>query len=302
VSEQKAGFIAVIGKPNAGKSSLLNWLLDEKIAMVSKKANATRKRTNAIVMHGLTQFIFIDTPGIHESERLLNKFMLEETIKAMGDADLILFLLPATDSLQSYKDFLSKEPKTPHVVLLTKCDKVTNKKLLEKLSEFEPYKSNFKTLIPISVKHKNAKNYLLNELQKFIPKHPYFYDPELISTQMMREIYAEYIREAVFEFVSDEVPYSSHVIIDKVEESEKLDKVYATIIVEKENQKNILIGQGGKTIKKIGIYAREMMEKIVNKQIFIKISVNCSRNWTKNEKILTKLGLFVNKKAFFMIQ
>ncbi|MDR1007008.1 MAG: GTPase Era [Campylobacteraceae bacterium] len=290
VSEQRAGFVAVIGKPNAGKSSLLNWLLDEKIAMVSKKANATRKRTNAIVMYGLTQFVFIDTPGIHNSEKLLNKFMLEETIKAIGDADLILFLSPATDFLQSYKDFLSKEPKTPHIVLLTKCDKITNKQLLEKLSEFEPYKSNFKTLIPISIKQKGAKNYLLNELQKFIPKHPYFYDPELISTQMMREIYAEYIREAIFEFVSEEVPYSSHVLIDRVEENEKIDRVYATIIVEKENQKNILIGQGGKTIKKISIYARQMMEKLTGKQIFIKISINCNKNWTKNEKILINFG------------
>jgi GTP-binding protein Era len=286
VSEEKAGFIAVIGKPNAGKSSLLNWLLDEKIAMVSKKANATRKRANIIVMHESTQFIFIDTPGIHESERLLNKFMLEETMRAMEDADLILFLLPVTDSLQSYKDFLSKKPKIPHVVLLTKCDKITNKQLLKKLSEFEPYKSNFKTLIPISIKHKSAKNYLLNELQKFMPKHPYFYDPELISTQMMREIYAEYIREAVFEFVSDEVPYSSYVVIDRIEEGEKLDKIYATIMVEKENQKNILIGQDGKTIKKIGIYARQLMEKLTNKQIFIKIFINCNKNWTKNEKIL----------------
>ncbi|MDR2635603.1 MAG: GTPase Era [Campylobacteraceae bacterium] len=286
MSEEKAGFIAVIGKPNAGKSSLLNWLLDEKIAMVSKKANATRKRANIIVMHESTQFIFIDTPGIHESERLLNKFMLEETMRAMEDADLILFLLPVTDSLQSYKDFLSKKPKIPHVVLLTKCDKITNKQLLKKLSEFEPYKSNFKTLIPISIKHKSAKNYLLNELQKFMPKHPYFYDPELISTQMMREIYAEYIREAVFEFVSDEVPYSSYVVIDRIEEGEKLDKIYATIMVEKENQKNILIGQDGKTIKKIGIYARQLMEKLTNKQIFIKIFINCNKNWTKNEKIL----------------
>jgi GTP-binding protein Era len=290
VNEQKAGFIAVIGKPNAGKSSLLNWLLDEKIAMVSKKANATRKRANAIVMHESTQFIFVDTPGIHESEKLLNKFMLDETLKAMSDADLILFLSPATDSLQSYRDFLSKEPKAPHAVLLTKCDKITNKRLLEKLSEFEPYQSNFKAIIPISTKHAKGKKYLLEELQKFIPEHPYFYDPELISTQMMREIYAEQIREAVFEFVSDEVPYSSHVLIDKIEEGEKLEKIYATIVVEKENQKNILIGQGGSVIKKIGIQSRKTIEKLTNKKIFIKISVNSSKNWTKNEKILTKLG------------
>jgi GTP-binding protein Era len=290
VNKQRSGFVAVVGKPNAGKSSLLNWLLDEKIAMVSKKANATRKRTNAIVMHGSTQFIFVDTPGIHESEKLLNKFMLDETLKAIGDADLILFLSPATDSAQSYKDFLVKNPKIPHVLLITKCDKVNNDQLLQKISEFKDYQSNFRSLIPVSIKHQKGKTYLLDKLEKFIPEHPYYYDPDLITTQIMREIYAEYIREAVFEFVSDELPYSSDVIIDRVEEGNALDKIYATIIIEKESQKNILIGENGNVIKKIGIYSRNMIEKIINKKIFIKISVNCSKNWTKNEKILTKLG------------
>jgi len=290
MSEQRAGFIAVVGKPNSGKSSLLNWLVDEKIAMVSKKANATRKRANIIVMHNDTQFIFVDTPGIHESEKLLNKFMLEEALKAMGDCDLILFLSPVTDGLQSYKDFLAKSAGKPHIVLLTKCDMVKNEKVLSKITEFQNYQSNFKALIPVSTKHVKGKSYLLDELTKFIPQHPYFYDPELLTTQMMKDIYAEYIREAIFEFTSDEVPYSTNVVVDKVEEQNLIDKIYVTIICEKEGQKNIIIGSGGSTLKRIGSHSRKMIEKIINKQIFLKISVISNKNWTKNEKILTKFG------------
>jgi GTP-binding protein Era len=287
---QKAGFIAVIGKPNAGKSSLLNWLLDEKIAMVSKKANATRKRANIIVMHGSVQFIFIDTPGIHESEKLLNKFMLEESLKAMSDCDLILFLTPVTDSLQSYKDFLASNTNKPHIVLLTKCDTVNNEKILKKISEFETYQSQFKALMPISIKHYKAKTYLLEKLEKFIPEHPHFYDPELLTTQTMREIYKELIREAIYEFTNDEVPYSSDVIIDKVEENGKVYKIYADIIVEKESQKKIVIGSGGETLKRIGMYSRKLIEKIINKKIFLKISVKNNKKWTKSEKNLTRMG------------
>jgi GTP-binding protein Era len=283
---QKAGFIAVVGKPNAGKSSLLNWLVGEKMAMVSKKVNATRKRANIIVMHNNTQFIFVDTPGIHVSEKLLNKIMIEESLKAMSDCDLILFLTPVTDSLQSYKDFLTSHNNKPHIVLLTKCDMVDNEKVLKKITEFEIYQSQFKALIPISIKHYKSKMYLLNELEKFIPEHPYFYDPELLTTQTMREIYKELIREAIYKFTSDEVPYSSDVVITKVEEKEKIDKIYADIITEKEGQKNIIIGSGGETLKRIGIYSRKNIEKIINKQIFLKISVKNDKKWNKSAKNL----------------
>ncbi|MFV0480844.1 MAG: GTPase Era [Campylobacteraceae bacterium] len=283
-TKERAGFVAVVGKPNAGKSSLLNWLVDEKIAMVSKKANATRKRANVIVMHKDTQFIFVDTPGIHEKERVLNKFMLEESLKAMGDCDLILFLVPITDSIKSYQDFLALHNNKPHVVLLTKCDNVGNKQILEKLSEYNTLSANFKEIIPISIKHNSNKKYLLDSLEKYIPIHPFLFDPEILTTQMSKEIYKEYIREAIFQFTSDEVPYSSNVIIDKVEENEHIDNIFATIIVEKESQKAIVIGKDAATLKRIGKYAREEIEKLTNKQIFLKIYVFVDKNWTKSLK------------------
>jgi GTP-binding protein Era len=283
-NSQKAEFIAVVGKPNAGKSSLLNWLVDEKIAMVSQKANATRKRANIIVMHNNTQFIFVDTPGIHASEKLLNKFMLEEALKAMSDCGLILFLTPITDSLQSYKNFLELKTNKPHIILLTKCDTVSNEKILKKIAEFEVYQSHFKALIPISIKHNKSKKYLLDELEKFIPPNPYFYDPELLTTQSMREIYKEFIREAIYKFTNDEIPYLSDVVIDKVDEKGEIYNVYADIIVKRESQKNIVIGSGAGTLKKIGIYSRKMIEKIINKKIFLKISVKSDKKIAKNEK------------------
>ena len=144
----KAGYVAVIGRPNAGKSSLLNWLVGEKLALVSHKANATRKRLNIIAMHEETQIIFIDTPGIHEQERLLNQFMLEEAMKAMGDCDLILFLAPASDNIQNYLDFLAlKKSNVPHMILLTKTDSISQTALFNKITEYQAYlRLGFQTL------------------------------------------------------------------------------------------------------------------------------------------------------------
>jgi len=152
---QKAGFVAVVGRPNAGKSTLLNHLMGEKLAMVSKKAQATRKRMNMIVMHDNAQIIFIDTPGIHEKERLLNQFMLEEAMKAIGDADLILYLAPVTDSLKEYEKFLKlvEKKNTPHIVVLSKVDTASNEKVLQKLSEYNRYSDRFVAIIPFSIKH-----------------------------------------------------------------------------------------------------------------------------------------------------
>lgn len=289
---QKAGFVAIVGRPNAGKSSLLNWLVDEKIAMVSKKANATRKRANIIVMHKNTQIIFVDTPGIHEKERALNKFMLNETMKAIGDCDLVLFLAPAQDSLINYEKFLNINQNKKHIVLLTKTDESTKEQILNKLHEYSIYSDKYEAIFPISIKNRSDKNYLLDLLEKFIPNHPFLFDPEIITTQMIREIYKEFIREAIFEYTSDEVPYSSDVNIEKIEESEKLEKIFATIIVEKESQKAIMIGKNADTLKRIGKHSRLMIEDLSGKKIYLKLQVDINTNWTKNEQKLKKYNYF----------
>jgi len=283
----KAGFVAVVGRPNAGKSTLLNWLVGEKLAMVSKKAQATRKRMNIIVMHDNAQIIFVDTPGIHEKERLLNQFMLSEAVKAIGDCDLVLFLAPAKDRLDHYEKFLKLNTKNrPHIVVLTKIDEVSNQALLEKISEYQKYQERFLALVPVSVTKEIGKERLLDEITAHLPCSPWLYDPELMTTTNIREIYKEMIRESIFENLSDEIPYETDVIIEKIEELPHLDRVQATIITEKKSQKMILVGRGGSTIKRIGRDARLKMERFSGKKIFLELFVSVKSGWSKNRKTL----------------
>lgn len=290
MAHSKAGYVALIGRPNAGKSTLLNWLLGEKVAMVSHKAQATRKRLYAIVMHKDAQIIFIDTPGLHEKERLLNKFMLEEALKAIGDCDLILFLAPATDTIHYYEKFLELAKNRPHIVVLTKIDMVDNSTLLAKIKEYQRYQERFLELVPVSVKKNIGKEELLDTIIKYLPEHPYYYDPELLTTENVRDIYKELIREAIFENISDEIPYESDVIIEKIEESPTLDKVYAMIVVEKPSQKGIIIGKRGEAIKRIGKDARKLLQEFSGKKIFLNLFVVVKKGWTRNKRELEKIG------------
>jgi len=291
----KAGFVAVVGRPNAGKSTLLNHVVGEKLAMVSKKAQATRKRMNIIVMHDKTQIIFVDTPGIHEKERLLNQFMLDEALKAMGDADLIVFLAPVTDKLAEYEKFLklAQAKGVKHIVVLTKIDHVKNADILAKLGEYQKYQSEFEAIIPFSVNKKVGKKQLLDEIAKHLPESPFFYDTEILTTDNIRDIYRELIRESIFENLSDEIPYESDVTIEKIEEDDKMDKVYATIVVEKETQKGIIVGQKGAGIKRVGKYAREQMEYFAGKRIYLDLHVSVKKGWSKNREGLEEFGYII---------
>ncbi len=291
-SESKAGFVAVVGRPNAGKSTLLNYLVGEKLAMVSKKAQATRKRMNIIVMHDDAQIIFVDTPGLHERERLLNQFMMEEALKAIGDSDLILFLAPVTDSLDEYKKFLAiiKDKNIPHIVLLTKIDRVAQAKLLSKLKDYQQFQEHFEAIIPFSINKNVGQKDLLNEVVKLLPEHPWLFDPEQISTENIRDIYKDLIRESIFENLSDEIPYESDVLIDRIEESDTLDRIIATIVVEKEMQKRMIIGNKGETIKRVGKYARKQMEIFAQKRIFLDLHVVVKKGWSKNRDSLEEMG------------
>ena len=290
MKQTKSGFIAVVGRPNSGKSTLLNHLIGEKLAMVSKKAQATRKRMNIIVMHRGNQLIFIDTPGIHKKERLINEFMLEEALKAMGDSDLILFLTPVTDTLKEYQRFLNlKESKrVKHIVVLTKIDHVPQGKILEKLGEYQKYQDRFEAIIPFSVNKRVGKEALLDEVVKHLPESPPFYDTDIMTTDHIRDIYKELIRESIFENLSDEIPYESDVTIEKIIESDKIDRVYATIIVEKETQKGIIVGNRGLTIKRVGKFARKQLELFSNKKIYLHVSVK--RGWSKSKAGLKEQG------------
>ena len=287
----KAGFVSLIGRPNAGKSTLMNSLLGEKIAMVSQKANATRKRSNAIVMHDDTQIIFVDTPGLHEREKVLNQYMLDEALKAMGDCDLIVYLAPVTDSVEYYEKFLKlNDNKVKHIIVLSKIDQVSQTKLFKKIAQYNNYSSHFEALIPVAIPRKVGHKDLLDVISKNLPSSPFLYDPDDLTSELVRDIYAGFIREAIFENVSDEVPYESDVLIDAIEEEKGLDKIYATIIIEKESQKGILIGKGGDTIKRIGKSAREKIERLSGQKAYLDLQVIVKKGWTKNKAFLEEIG------------
>jgi GTP-binding protein Era len=291
----KSGFIAVVGRPNAGKSSFLNWIIGEKIAMVSHKANATRKRSNIIAMHEdeseSTQLVFIDTPGLHEKERLLDQFMLEEALKAISDADLILFLAPVHDDLKEYEKFLElNEKKIPHILLLTKVDEVKKEKLFEKINQYVKYQDKFLELIPTSIKKGSSYAQILATISKHLPISPHYFDSDILTTSKMKDIYKEFIRESIFQNTSKEIPYFSDVVIEKVEELENLEKVFAQIVVEKKSQKGIIIGHDGKTLRRIGQDARILIEELTGKKVFLKLFVVVKAGWSKDKKSLGELG------------
>jgi GTP-binding protein Era len=287
----KAGFVSLIGRPNAGKSTLMNSLLGEKIAMVSQKANATRRRSNAIVMHNETQIIFVDTPGLHEREKVLNQFMLDEALKAMGDCDLIVYLAPVTDSVEHYKKFLSLNKKnTKHIIVISKIDQVKQDKLFKTIASYNQFSEHFEALIPMAIPKKVGHDDLLDTIAKNLPDSPYLFDPEDLTSELVRDIYAGFIREGIFENVSDEVPYESDVIIEGIEEEDHVDIINAMIIIEKESQKGIIIGKGGESIKRIGKYARAKIERLSMKKAYLNLQVVVKKGWTKDVNFLKEIG------------
>lgn len=287
----KCGFVATVGRPNAGKSSLLNWLVGEKITMVSHKANATRKRSNVIVMSGDDQIIFVDTPGIHETEKLINQFMLEEALKAIGDCDLILYLAPITDKVDHYEAFLEKNKKnTKHILLLTKTDFVKKEEILLKIDEYKKFEDKYEALLTTSIKKGQKQKQLLETIAQYLPISPPLFDTEIMTTSHLRDIYKEFIRESIFDNISEEIPYETDVIIDRVEEKPHVDVIKATIVVEKGTQKGMIIGKGGEAIKRIGLNARKKIEKLTQKKAYLELFVSVKKGWTKNKKSLKEMG------------
>ncbi|QYH02637.1 GTPase Era [Campylobacter lari] len=285
----KSGFISIVGRTNAGKSSILNSLLEEKVAMVSHKQNATRRKINAIIMHENHQLIFIDTPGLHVSSKAMNQLMIDLAIKSIADCDVILFVASIYDDIKDYENFLSLNPKVPHIVLINKVDLVKKEVLLKKLSEYSQFSSHFSAIIPYSAKQKFYKKILLDEMVKYLPEHPYYFDPEFITTTNEKDIYRDFILEAIYENLSDEIPYSTEVKIEKIKELEQIYYINAIIITDSNSHKGMILGKDGATIKRIGKEARVKIEKLAQKKVMLKLFVQLEKNWHKNEQNLKKI-------------
>ncbi|EAI7252993.1 GTPase Era [Campylobacter lari] len=285
----KSGFISIVGRTNAGKSSILNSLLEEKVAMVSHKQNATRRKINAIIMHENHQLIFIDTPGLHVSSKVMNQLMIDLAIKSIADCDVILFVVSIYDDIKDYENFLNLNPKVPHIVLINKVDLVKKEVLLKKLNEYSQFSSHFSAIMPYSAKKKFYKKILLDEMVKYLPEHPYYFDPEFITTTNEKDIYRDFILEAIYENLSDEIPYNTEVKIEKIKELEQIYYINATIITDSNSHKGMILGKDGATIKRIGKEARVKIEKLAQKKVMLKLFVQLEKNWHKNEQNLKKI-------------
>jgi hypothetical protein len=285
----KSGFVSIIGRTNAGKSSFLNALLNEKIAIVSHKQNATRRKINGIVMNGEDQIIFTDTPGLHESNKAINQLLISQAIKSMGDCDLIVFLAPIHDDTSDYEKFLALNPEKPHILVLTKVDESSNTKVLEKITKYQKFQDKFAALLTFSTKQPTYKKPLLDEICKFLPEHEYFYDPEFLTPTNEKEIFREFILEAIYENLSDEIPYLSDAIIKSVKEKTGITEIYASIITERDIHKSMIIGKNGETIKRIGIFARKLIQNLTNTKVFLKLDVVVKKGWSKEEKSLNQI-------------
>ena len=285
----KSGFVSIIGRTNAGKSSFLNALLNEKIAIVSHKQNATRRKINGIVMNGEDQIIFTDTPGLHESNKAINQLLINQAIKSMGDCDLIVFLAPIHDDTSDYEKFLALNPEKPHILVLTKVDESSNAKVLEKITKYQKFQDKFAALLTFSTKQPTYKKPLLDEICKLLPEHEYFYDPEFLTPTNEKEIFREFILEAIYENLSDEIPYLSDAIIKSVKEKTGITEIYASIITERDIHKSMIIGKNGETIKRIGIFARKLIQNLTNTKVFIKLDIVVKKGWSKEEKSLNQI-------------
>ena len=221
--------------------------------------------------------------------------MLEEALKARGDVDVILFLAPVTDKISHYEDFLEKNKKnTKHILLLTKIDFVSNEELLTKMDEYKKYEGSYEAVIPVSIKRSTERSDILNVVTQYLPEHPPLYDTEIMTTEHLRDIFKEFIRESIFDNISDEIPYETDVLINKVEEKPHIDVIKATIIVQKSTQKGMIIGKGAVAIKRVGKTAREKIEKLTGKKAYLELFVSVKKGWTKSKDGLKDLGYDVD--------
>lgn len=288
----RAGYTAIIGKPNAGKSTLMNALLSIKLSIISARPQTTRKRVFGILNSDASQIIFIDTPGLLKPKYQMQKKMMEYVDISLKDADALIFILDVTDKIHPPQlDLVKLNPRNlPVVLVLNKIDLLPKQELLPLIELYQKYYS-FKEIIPISAIKEDGLNSLKEVLISLMPFSAPYYPPDVITDQPERFFVAELIRERIFRAFYQEIPYSTEVIIDDFQERTKgKDYISATIIVERKSQKGILIGKGGDALKKIGSDARREIEKFLQREVFLELRVKVQEDWRKNDLKLRLLG------------
>ena len=290
----KSGFIAIIGAPNAGKSTFLNRLLGEKISITSRKPQTTRNRILGVVHKPDSQLVFIDTPGVHRAKDELNVRIVDTALSAMGDVDIILILIDVANSDTDSENYMVKkleQQKRPVVLALNKIDLVKKPKLLEIIDRWSR-KFVFKAIVPISAKHGDQVDELIDTMEALLPVGPPFFPQETLTDLSERFITAEMIREKVFRQTGQEIPYSTAVTVDSFSQKKGggLVKISATIHIERDSQKGIIIGKKGSRLKKIGVDSRKDIERLMGTKVFLKLFVRVQKNWSKDTKAIRRFG------------
>ncbi|SFQ29907.1 GTPase Era [Parafilimonas terrae] len=288
----KAGFVNIFGKPNAGKSTLLNALVGEKMAIVSSKVQTTRHRIKAFLTKpGEYQVIFSDTPGIIEPKYKLHERMMQSVKSALEDADIALLIADATKNVDEAKEiFQSLRLKVPSILVLNKVDKLKPAQIEAAIENFRQSSSSYKKIIPVSALKQDNLNALLSAIIELLPEGESFYDEDELTDLPTKFFVSEIIREKVYELFTEEIPYQTAVIINEFKEKESLIKIQADIIVQRESQKAILLGEGGKMIKKLGTLARTEIESFLQQKIFLQLFIKVKPKWRDNDFKLREYG------------
>jgi GTPase len=286
----KVGFVNIFGKPNAGKSTLMNALLGEKLAIVSPKVQTTRHRIKGILTTGAYQIIFSDTPGIIDPKYKLQQKMMQSVKSALEDADVALLLVDIKDNLEENDElFASLNLQVPCIVVLNKIDK-SDAALTSKAVAFFESKSYCKKVITISALTGFKKEKFLKEIIDLLPEGQPFFEEDQLTDLSTRFFVAELIREKIFDLFEDEIPYHTTVLVNAFKEKQSLIKISADIIVNRESQKAILIGAGGQMIKKIGSEARVDIEKFLDSKVFLELFIKVRPKWRDNDLFLKEYG------------
>lgn len=297
--DTRAGIVALVGRPNAGKSTLLNALVGERLSIVTSKAQTTWRRVTGIRSAGATQMIFLDTPGLLEVRDLLQRSMLEEARDALRDADAVLLVLDATHPVEEARRAFESEVvpllRAPLVVAINKCDVASPDAIREAAAwaESTPGARVFR----ISAARGDGLDALVASLEALLPVSPFLYDPDDLATQPMRFFVAELVRETVFEQFEQEIPYSVFCTVEEFEEAKDPLYIRVRLLVERTSQKAILIGEGGRAIRELGIAARAKIEDLVGRRIYLDLWVKTLPGWRRRRGHLERLGFHVPADA-----
>jgi GTP-binding protein Era len=288
----RSGMVALVGRPNVGKSTLMNRILGEKVSIVSRRPQTTRHRVLGIHTTDAYQLVFVDTPGIHQSKRKINQYMVQAATTALEGVDAIVLVVEAQRWTEGEDAILERlrEVDTPVIAVVNKVDRVTpREKLLPFLDELAG-RFDFAAIVPMAARKGDNIEPLLGELEARLPEGPPLFPEDQITDKNMRFLCAELVREQLFHQLGEEVPYATEVVVDRFEETARRTEIQATILVERDSQKAIVLGKGGRRIKEVGSRARQAIEYLLEAHVRLELYVQVRQGWTTDDRALRELG------------